>query len=89
MHIMRADITARPSTQGSMHARREEGASATEALSVLRTTLHVAKEVGARLGSREVLLGSLPKIEAIGALNHAASRHQTIDGQRPACPSVK
>ena len=54
-----------------MHARREEGASAAEAVPVLRTTLHVAKEVGARLGSREVLLGSLPKVEATGALNHA------------------
>jgi hypothetical protein len=89
MHIMRADIPAHSSTLGSMHARREEGASAPEALPVLRTTLHVAKEVGARLGSREVLLGSLPKIEAIGALKHAASRHQTIDGQRPARPSVE
>jgi hypothetical protein len=71
MHIMRADSIARQCFEEPMHARREEGASAPEALPVLRTTLHVAEEVGARLGSREVLLGSLPKIEATGALNHA------------------
>jgi hypothetical protein len=62
----------------SGYARRKEREFTAEDLPFLWAPIHVAQKMGTRLGSSEVLLGSLSIIKARKLLNHAATHSALV-----------